>query len=98
MEDDFPGNSSVPGVHRCYVHAQSFPSCLTLCDPMDCSLLVFSGPLNSPGKNTGVGFRGLLQGIFPTLGLNPCLLCLPALPGEFFFVCFLIYLFILIGG
>ena len=28
------------------------------------------------GKNTGVGFHFLLQGIFPTQGLNPCLLCL----------------------
>ena len=25
----------------------------------------------SPGKNTGVGCHALLQGIFPTLGLNP---------------------------
>ena len=28
-------------------------------------------PQNSPGKNTGVGCRALLQGIFPTQGLNP---------------------------
>ena len=39
-------------------------SCLTLCDPMDC-------PWNSPGQNTGVGSCSLLQGIFPTQGLNP---------------------------
>ena len=26
---------------------------------------------NSPGKNTGVGCHALLQGIFPTQGLNP---------------------------
>ena len=26
---------------------------------------------NSPGRNTGVGSLSLLQGIFPTLGLNP---------------------------
>ena len=26
---------------------------------------------NSPGKNTGVGSLSLLQGIFPTQGLNP---------------------------
>ena len=31
---------------------------------------------NSPSKNTGVGFRALLQEIFPTQGLNPHLLCL----------------------
>ena len=30
----------------------------------------------SPGKNTGLGCHTLLQGIFPTQGLNPCLLCL----------------------
>ena len=28
-------------------------------------------PWNSPGKNTGVGSHSLLQGIFPTQGLNP---------------------------
>ena len=27
--------------------------------------------LNSPGQNTGVGSLSLLQGIFPTQGLNP---------------------------
>ena len=27
-----------------------------------------------PGKNIGVSYRFLLQGIFPTQGLNPCLL------------------------
>ena len=32
-------------------------------------------PWGSPGKNTGVGFHFLLQGI-PTQGSNPCLLCL----------------------
>ena len=29
-----------------------------------------------PGKNTGVGCHSLLQGIFPTQGSNPHLLCL----------------------
>ena len=28
-------------------------------------------PWNSPGQNTGVDCHGLLQGIFPTQGLNP---------------------------
>ena len=32
---------------------------------MDCS------PWNSPGQNTGAGSLSLLQGIFPTQGLNP---------------------------
>ena len=31
-------------------------------------------PWNSPGQNTGVGSGSLLQGIFPTQGLNPGLL------------------------
>ena len=48
-------------------------SCPTLCDPIDCSLPGSSvqGILH-PGKNTGVGrSSSLLQGIFPTQGLNP---------------------------
>ena len=31
-------------------------------------------PWSFPGQNTGVGSLSLLQGIFPTQGLNPCLL------------------------
>ena len=31
-------------------------------------------PWNSPGQNTGVGSLSLLQGIFPTQGLNPVVL------------------------
>ena len=31
-------------------------------------------PWNSPGRNTGVGFRSLLQEIFPVQVSNPCLL------------------------
>ena len=34
----------------------------------------FYSPWNSPGQNTGVGSLSLLQGIFPTQGLNPGLL------------------------
>ena len=30
-----------------------------------------SSPWNSPGQNAGVGSLSLLQGIFPTQGLNP---------------------------
>ena len=50
--------------------AQSYP---TLWDSMDCSLPGSEEPLspwNSPGKSTGVGCHFLLQGIFPTQGLN----------------------------
>ena len=35
-------------------------------------------PWDFPGKNTGVGCHGLLQGIFPTQGSNLCLMS-PAL-------------------
>ena len=49
-------------------------SCTTLCDPVDCSPPGSSVHGNSPGKNTEVGCHFLLQGIFPTQRLNPCLL------------------------
>ena len=39
-------------------------SCLTLCDPMNCSLC----PWNSPGKNTGVGSHSFLLRLFSTQG------------------------------
>ena len=48
--------------------------CLTLCNPMDCSLPGSSVLGDSPGKNTRVGCHALLQGIFPTQGSNPGLL------------------------
>ena len=45
--------------------------CPTICSPMDCSLPGSSVHGDSPSMNTGVGCRALLQGIFPTQGLNP---------------------------
>ena len=48
-------------------------SCLTLCDPMDCSLPGSSVHGIFPGNSTGVGCHFLLQGIFPTQESNPCL-------------------------
>ena len=51
-------------------------SCLRLCNLMDSSPLGSSVHGISPGKNTGVGCYALLQGIFPTQGSNPGLLCL----------------------
>ena len=39
-------------------------SCLTLCDPMGCSLLGSSVHGDSPGKNTGVGCHALLIHIY----------------------------------
>ena len=47
--------------------------CQTLGDPGDCSLPGSSVHGDSPGKNTGEGCHFLLQEIFPTQGLNPCL-------------------------
>ena len=58
-------------------------SCLTLCNPMVCSLPdssvhgIFPARIlewNSPRKNTEVGCHSLLQGIFPAQGSNLCLL------------------------
>ena len=51
--------------------AQSYP---TLCNPMNCSPQGSSVHGASLGKNTGVGCHALLQGIFPTQGLNSGLL------------------------
>ena len=58
-------------------------SCPTLCDPMDGSLPGSSVHGDSPGKNTRVDCHALLQGIFLTQGLNPCLFT-SALAGRFF--------------
>ena len=57
------------------VHAKLLQSCLTFCDPMDCSPQALC-PWDSSGKNAGVSYHFLLQGIFPTQGLNLRLLCL----------------------
>ena len=51
-------------------------SCPALCNPMNYILPDSSVHGDSPGKNTEVGCHALLQGIFPTRGLNSCLLCL----------------------
>ena len=42
----------------------------TLCDSMDCRLPGLPSPCYCPGKNIGVSCHSLLQGIFPTQGLN----------------------------
>ena len=58
--------------HRCYarIRAKSLQPCPTLWDPRDCSPPGSSTHRDSPGKNTGVGCRAFLQGIFPTQGSN----------------------------
>ena len=57
-------------------------SCLTLCEPMGCSLHLC--PWNFPGTNIGVGCHFLLLGIFPTQRSTPSSPGSPALAGEFF--------------
>ena len=54
------GHSVVSGSLQCYRQQPSRPFC----------------SWDSPGKNTGVGCHFFLQGIFPTQGSTPCLLCL----------------------
>ena len=56
------------------VRGKLLQSCPALCDPVDCSPPDSSIHGDIPGKNTGVSCYAHLQGIFPTLGLNPCLL------------------------
>ena len=51
-------------------------SCVWLCNLIGRSPPGSSVHGDSPGKNTGVGCHTLLQGIFPTKGLNLHLLCL----------------------
>ena len=60
----------------CLVHKEVLVTqlCPTLCDPMDCSPPGSSVHEIFQAKDTGVDCHFLLQGIFPTQGLNPGLL------------------------
>ena len=51
--------------------AKSRQSCLTLCDPMDCSPPGSSVHGDSPGHNPGVGCCALLQGDLTDPGIEP---------------------------
>ena len=67
------------------MHAKSLQSCLTLCDPINCSppsSSVLSRP--SPGKNTRVGCHSLLPGDLPDPGIEPNSLMSPSLASGFF--------------
>ena len=68
-------------IQKMCVHGKSLQFCPAFCDAMDCSLP--DCPWYSPGKNTGVGCQALLQWIFTTQGLNPCLKSI-ALASRFF--------------
>ena len=50
-------------------------SCFTLLSPHGLQPASLLYPWNFPGKNTGVDCHFLLQGIFLTQGLDPCLQC-----------------------
>ena len=65
-------------------------SCVRLCDPVDCSLLGSSVNGIFSDKNTGVCCHFLLQGIFPTQGLNLGLLCPLCLQVNSLLVCHLV--------
>ena len=51
-----------------------------VCNPMGYNPARLLCSWNSPDENTGVGYHSLLQGIFPTQGLNPSIY----IPGRFF--------------
>ena len=55
----------------CIKRSEVSQSCLTLCNPTDCSPPSSSVHGDSPGKNTGVGCHALHQDIFPTQRSNP---------------------------
>ena len=59
-------------MHACLC-AQSYQ---TLCYPHGLEPIRLLSPWDSPGKDTGVGCHFHIQGIFPTQGSNPHLLCL----------------------
>ena len=52
--------------HVLYGHAKLLRSCLTLCNPMDCSPPGFSVHGILQARNTGVGCHALLLEIFPS--------------------------------
>ena len=60
----FKSSRQETAVVRPWVKVKVAQSCPTLWHPMD-------SPWNSPGQNIGMGSLSLLQGIFPTQGLNP---------------------------
>ena len=67
---DILNNFEPEALHYYFSLSSVTQSCLTLCDPMDCSPTRLLCPWSLPGKNTGVGCHFLLQGIFPTQGSN----------------------------
>ena len=64
-------------MHACSVTQ----SCLTLCDPMDCSPPVLLCPWDFPGKNTGVGCHFPPPGDLPDPGIESTSPASPAFAG-----------------
>ena len=64
------------GSFKFYIRARACVAelCLILCDPMDCVLSRLLRPWDSPGKDIGVGYHALLQGLILAQGSNPHLL------------------------
>ena len=60
-----------PRVNPGSVSASHSLSCVWLCNPMRALPTRLLCPWDSPGKNTREGCHSLLQGIFPTKGLDP---------------------------
>ena len=65
------------------MHAKSLQSCLTLCDPMDCSPLSSSVHSILQARILQWVAISSSKGIFPTPGLNPSISASPALSGRF---------------
>ena len=61
-------------IHHSRMYAMLFQSCLTICNPVYCSLPGSSVHEESPGKCTEVICHALLQGIFLTHELNSLLM------------------------
>ena len=62
-----------------YMHAKLLQSCLTLCDPTNCSLLC---PRDFLGKNTGVSCHAPPPGDLPSPGTKPITPAAPASPTD----------------
>ena len=60
-----------PWLQRCVVLCLVTQSCMTFCNPMDCSPPGSPVHRDSPGKNTQVDCHALLQGIFPMQRYKP---------------------------
>ena len=57
-----------------YKSVQECSTCLTLLQPHRLQSIRYLSSWDFPGKSTGVDCHFLLQGTFPTQGLNPHLL------------------------